>query len=73
MLGYKPRHFKMYTALTLENLVPLHHFYRKLEAKVDLSFVPERVRDRYAVMDVPTLIRSCFSNSNSSCFSKGSV
>lgn len=34
--------------VSLEALVPADHFYRHLEAKLDLSFVRELVADRYA-------------------------
>jgi hypothetical protein len=34
MLGYKDRHSKTHPLLTLEELVPEHHFVRKLEARV---------------------------------------
>jgi hypothetical protein len=43
ILGHKPRHFKTHEALTLEALVPQGHFYRELEAKLDLEFVRELV------------------------------
>ena len=55
MLGYKPRHFKMHTAVTLENLVPSNHFYRKLESKLDLRFIRERVQERYANHGRPSI------------------
>ena len=34
--------------VSLEELVPADHFYRYLDAKLDLSFVRTWVRDRYA-------------------------
>lgn len=48
MLGHKLRAFKTHTALSLEGLVPTQHFYRQVEAKLDLSFVRELVKHRYA-------------------------
>jgi transposase len=41
--------------VSLEALVPPDHFYRRLEAKLDLSFVREVVRDRYAAMGRPSI------------------
>ena len=46
MLGRKRRDFKPHLT-TLESLVPQNHFYRQLEAKLDLSFVYELVTDSY--------------------------
>lgn len=40
MLGpAKPRRLDQRIAASLEELVPANHFYRHLEAKLDLSFV----------------------------------
>src|SRR5215218_692795 len=47
MMGLKERAFGP-LPLTLEDLVPLDHFYRHLERSLDLIFVRDRVRDRYA-------------------------
>src|SRR5688572_21160673 len=41
--------------VSLEALVPPGHFYRHLEAVLDLSFVRELVRDRYAAGGRPSL------------------
>jgi transposase len=48
MLGYKAKCFKQHTAISLEQLVPQDNFYRRVEAKLDLSFVRELVKDCYA-------------------------
>ena len=49
MLGPpKPRRHDEPIAVSLEQLVPANHFYRHLEAKLDLSFVREWVIERYA-------------------------
>ncbi len=48
MLGYKPKIFKCHTTISLDDLVPKDNFYRQVEAKLDLSFVRELVRDCYA-------------------------
>src|SRR4029450_10398227 len=40
---------------SLETLVPPDHFYRHLARVLDLSFVRELVRDRYAVGGRPSL------------------
>lgn len=47
MLSCKEKCFKPQT-ITLEELVPPNHFYRALEANLDLSFVYELVKDTYA-------------------------
>ncbi len=48
MLREKERTFKTHTALSLEQLVPADNFYRRVEAKLDLGFVRDLVRDQYA-------------------------
>jgi transposase len=48
MLGHKPKLFKQHTAISLEDLVPQDNFYRQVEAKLDLSFVRDLVREHYA-------------------------
>ena len=48
MLGpAKPRRLDEPIAVSLENLVPQDHFYRHLEAALDLSFVREWVTELY--------------------------
>jgi transposase len=47
MLGQKERVCKVHPGLCLEALVPQNHFYRQLEAKLDLSFVRELVAENY--------------------------
>jgi transposase len=47
MLGQKTKCFKQHPTLCLEDLVPLNNFYRKVEAKLDLSFVRDLVKDKY--------------------------
>ena len=41
--------------VSLESLVPTDHFYRRLEAQLDLSFVREWVRDLYAERGRPSI------------------
>ncbi len=48
MLGRKEKHFKVHTQLTLDALVPPDNFYRQVEAKLDLMFVRELVKNCYA-------------------------
>src|SRR5215210_4814512 len=49
MLGpAKPRRLDEPIAASLEDLVPEDHFYRHLEAKLDLGFVRDWVKDLYA-------------------------
>ena len=56
MLGpCKPRRLEEPIAVSLEDLVPRDHFYRHLENKLDLSFVREWVKDRYAERGRPSI------------------
>ena len=48
MMGSKERHFATLTNVSLEELVPADHFYRRLELTLDLSFVREFVQQTYA-------------------------
>jgi transposase len=48
MLGQKAKIFQVHPFLTLDDLVPKDNFYRQVEAKLDLSFVRELVREHYA-------------------------
>ncbi|MDQ3737102.1 MAG: IS1182 family transposase, partial [Actinomycetota bacterium] len=49
MMGKKERVFSQLARdVSLEDLVPKDHFYRRLEATLDLSFVRELVRSLYA-------------------------
>jgi transposase len=43
-----PKIFKCHTTVSLDDLVPQDNFYRQIEAKLDLSFVREFVKDGYA-------------------------
>jgi transposase len=56
MLGPpKPRRVDEPIAVSLEDLVPRDHFYRHLEATLDLSFVREWTRDLYAERGRPSI------------------
>src|SRR5919204_1418511 len=56
MLGpRKRRGLDRSVVVSLEALVPPDHFYRHLEAKLDLSFVRELVRDLYAAIGRPSI------------------
>src|SRR6187200_671072 len=56
MLGPpKPRRLDQPIAVSLEALVPADHFYRHLEAKLDLSFVREWARELYAERGRPSI------------------
>jgi transposase len=48
MMGSKQRHFAPLIHFSLEELVPVDHFYRYLERTLDLSFVREFVQGTYA-------------------------
>jgi Mn2+/Fe2+ NRAMP family transporter len=48
MMGIKQRHFSPLENISLEELVAKDHFYRRLDAMLDLSFVRELVAERYS-------------------------
>src|SRR3954465_3060545 len=60
MLGTKIRAFTPLPNLSLEELVPKDNFYRRLEEKLDLSFVRESVRDCYAPVGRPSIDPAVF-------------
>src|SRR3954462_14179338 len=56
MLGPpKPRHLDKLIAVSLESLIPQDNFYRHLEGKLDLSFVRDWARERYAERGRPSI------------------
>ena len=56
MLGpAKPRRLDQPITLSLEDLVPVDHFYRHLEATLDLSFVRGWTRELYADRGRPSI------------------
>ena len=56
MLGPpKSRRLDQPVAVSLDALVPADHFYRHLEAKLDLGFVRDWVRERYADRGRPSI------------------
>ena len=55
MMGTKERSFGLLPSVTLEELVPPDHFYRHLEAALDMSFVRNLVRETYADIGRPSL------------------
>jgi len=55
MMGIKPRAFQTHSQISLEQLVPHPHFYRQLEAKVDLAFVRDLVAPLYAPFGRPSI------------------
>jgi len=48
MMGSKERHFAPLSNVSLEELVPADHFYRRLERTLDVSFVRPFVEETYA-------------------------
>src|SRR6266404_7687829 len=48
MMGTKERRFAPLINVSLEELVPQDHFYRRLERTLDLSFVRKFVHETYA-------------------------
>jgi transposase len=56
MLGpAKPRRLDQPITVSLEDLVPTDHFYRHLEAKLDLSFIRDWTRELYADRGRPSI------------------
>jgi len=55
VLRVKEREFAPLCILSIEDLVPADHFYRFLDAKLDLSFVRGWVKDEYAVTGRPSV------------------
>ena len=56
MLGLaKPHRFNEPTAVSLEDHIPQDHFYRHLEANLDLSFVREWAREHSAEHAWPSI------------------
>ena len=55
MMATKERNFSPLEDLSLEDLVPEDNVYRRLERAVNLSFVRELVRDRYALGGQPSV------------------
>ena len=51
----KPRRLDQPIAVSLEALVPQDHFYRHLEATLDLGFVREWARELYADRGRPSI------------------
>jgi transposase len=52
MMGTKAR---LFTPISLEELVPANHFYRHLDRVVDLSFVRDLVKGTYAERGRPSI------------------
>src|SRR5713101_5045510 len=55
MIGTKARIFTPITAVSLEELVPANHFYRRLDRVVDLTFVRALVKETYAERGRPSI------------------
>ncbi len=55
MMGTKARAFAPLPPVSLEDLVPPDHFYRRLERTLDLGFVRDLVRESYAGIGRPSV------------------
>jgi transposase len=60
MMGTKARAFAPLCNRSIEDLVPADHFYRHLEAKLDLGFVRDLVRTTYKECGRPSVDPSVF-------------
>ena len=58
MMGHRSKRFKLFTETNLDALLPADNFYRRLEEKLDLSFVRDLVRDCYEEKGRPSSINS---------------
>jgi len=59
-MGTKTRSFAQLCNRSLEDLVPTDHFYRHLEAKLDLGFVRDLVRSTYQECGRPSVDPTVF-------------
>jgi hypothetical protein len=55
MVGHKERAFALLAQVSLDDLVPADHVYRHVERVLDLTFVRDLVRDRYAACGRPSI------------------
>jgi transposase len=55
MMGHRSKRFKLFTETNVEALLPADNFYRRLEEKLELSFVRDLVRDCYDEMGRPSI------------------
>ena len=55
MMGHRTKQFKLFAPTSLDALVPSDNFYRRLETKLDLSFVRDLVRDCYEELGRPSI------------------
>ena len=55
MMGHRSKQFKLFAPINLDALVPPDNFYRRLEEKLDLSFVRVLVRDCYGELGRPSI------------------
>ena len=55
MMGTKARLFQSVSAVSLDELVPVDHFYRRLDRVLDLSFVRTLVQETYAAGGRPSI------------------
>lgn len=55
MMGSTARIFVPIAVVSLEDLVPITHFYRHLESVLDLSFVRDLVKEMYAQGGRPSI------------------
>jgi hypothetical protein len=74
-MGTKERNFRpLPEDICLEDLVPEDNFYRRLQERLDLSFVRELLEDLYAASGPPSVDPEVFSSvCNWSCSVRVSV
>ena len=70
MMGTKERTFSILVCVSLEDFIPVDHFYRHLDSSLDLSSVRDLVHDSQPRLVVPVLTRLCSSSLPWSCSSR---
>lgn len=70
-MGCEARDFLPVSAISVEELVPENHFYRRLERELDLSFVRDLVHGCYARGGRPSLDPVVFFKLQLVMFSEG--
>src|SRR4030042_5875618 len=55
MMGHRTKRFKLFAETNLDALLPADNLYRRLEERLDLSFVRNLVRDTYEDMGRPSI------------------
>ena len=55
MMGQQPRMEPMFYYFRLEDQIPEHHLFRRIDRYVDFRFLRERLRDAYSSVGRPSI------------------